>query len=82
LSVKEICEGMKTVDLTGIVPEESSKSQTGYVNIIELKNGKFQARLQVPGDGPRARRREEAQAVPVARQLRHGAGGGPVPGLH
>ena len=38
---KEICEGMKTVDLTGIVPEESSKSKTGYVNVIELKNGKL-----------------------------------------
>jgi hypothetical protein len=61
---KEICERMKTVDLTGIVPEESSKSKTGYVNVIELKNGKFQARLQVPGDGRGGEKKRKQYPMP------------------
>ena len=33
-----------------LVLERSSRSKTGFVNVIEVK-GKFQARYQVPGDG-------------------------------
>ena len=38
----------------GLVVEESQRSLTGYTNVIEV-GGKFQARLQVKGDGQRKR---------------------------
>ena len=41
---------LQTYDRTGVVPQRSNKSKTGFVNVIEV-GGKFQARLQVPGDG-------------------------------
>ena len=39
-----------TTDRSNLVPQESLSSQTGYKNVIEIK-GKYQARLQVKGDG-------------------------------
>ena len=41
-------------DKDGLVLEESPLSRTGYTNVIEVR-GKFQARLQVKGDGQRKR---------------------------
>ena len=41
-------------DKTGLVLEESRFSRTGYTNVIEVR-GKYQARLQVKGDGQRKR---------------------------
>ena len=38
----------------GLVVDESPHSRTGYTNIIEVR-GKYQARLQVKGDGQRKR---------------------------
>ena len=37
-------------DRRGLVLQRNELSLTGFVNVIEVK-GKFQARLQVPGDG-------------------------------
>ena len=41
-------------DKAGLVLEESPWSRTGYTNVIEVR-GKYQARLQVKGDGQRKR---------------------------
>ena len=38
----------------GLVVQESRQSRTGYTNVIEVR-GKYQARLQVKGDGQRKR---------------------------
>ena len=51
------------VDQAGLVLERSTKSKTGYVNIIEVK-GKFQARLQVPGDGRGGTKKRKQVALP------------------
>lgn len=48
-------EKFKELDMAGLVPKESPYSKTGYSNVIEVK-GKFQARVQVKGDGTRKRR--------------------------
>ena len=42
---------LQEIDREGLVPRRATgRSSTGFVNVIEIK-GKFQARLQVPGDG-------------------------------
>jgi len=46
----EMRAALQTWDRDGLVLERSDKSKTGFTNVIEVK-GKFQARLQVPGDG-------------------------------
>ena len=46
----EMRAALPRLDRTGLVLERSDRSKTGYVNVIAVK-GKFQARLQVPGDG-------------------------------
>jgi hypothetical protein len=61
---KEMRGFMETADLTGIVPVESGTSKTGYVNVIELKNGKYQARLQVPGDGRGGENKRKQYSLP------------------
>ena len=39
-----------TASKAGLVVQESRQSRTGYTNVIEVR-GKYQARLQVKGDG-------------------------------
>ena len=46
----EVRAFVAAADRRGLELEPSDKSKTGFVNVIEVK-GKFQARLQVPGDG-------------------------------
>ena len=46
----EMRAALPTMDRSGVVLQRSAESKTGFVNVIEVK-GKFQARLQVPGDG-------------------------------
>ena len=43
----EMRAALPSFDRTGLVLQRSTKSLTGFVNVIEVK-GKFQARLQVP----------------------------------
>ena len=56
----ELRAALPTFNRDGLVLERSALSKTGFVNIIEVK-GKFQARLQVPGDGAKKRKQ---QALP------------------
>jgi hypothetical protein len=58
--VREACA---VTDMSDCVPQESAKSKTGYANIIEVK-GKFQARLQVKGDGRGGTRKRKQYALP------------------
>ena len=51
------------VDRTNPVPEESRRSKTGYTNVIEV-SGKFQARLQVKGDGRGGLQKRRQVAIP------------------
>ena len=46
----EMRAALQTWDRSGLVPERSNKSTTGFTNVIKVK-GKFQARLSVPGNG-------------------------------
>ena len=46
-----------------LVPQESRTSKTGYTNVIEVK-GKYQARLQVKGDGRGGQHKCKQYAVP------------------
>ena len=46
-----------------LVPQESRKSMTGYCNVIEV-GGKYQARLQVKGDGRGGQRKRKQCPVP------------------
>ena len=48
-----------TLDRANYVPEKSVWNSTGYVQVGKVK-GRYQARLQVPGDGPGRRRHTEA----------------------
>lgn len=44
-------------------PQESSRSRTGYTNIIEV-GGKFQARWQLTGDGRGGKRKRKQCPLP------------------
>ena len=57
--------------------ERTPWGKTGFVNVVEVK-GKYQARLQVPGDGRGGSVKRKQH--PVARPLRHGRGGRGVAG--
>ena len=50
-------------DCSNLVPQESVSSQTGYKNVIEVK-GKYQARLQVKGDGRGGERKRKQHSLP------------------
>ena len=50
----QVRELLATSDKTGLVLQRAppgSSSKTGFVNVIQVKGGLFQARLQVQGDG-------------------------------
>jgi hypothetical protein len=47
-----------------LVVQESPTSATRYTNVIELKNGKYQARLQVKGDGRGGVRKRKQYSLP------------------
>ena len=46
----EMRAALPSMSRDGVELQRSDKSLTGFTNVIEVK-GKFQARLQVPGDG-------------------------------
>ena len=54
---------LPTFNGDGLVLERSALSKTGFVNVIEVK-GKYQARLQVPGDGRGGAKKRKQQALP------------------
>ena len=54
---------LPTFNKDGLVLERSALSKTGFVNVIEVK-GKYQARLQVPGDGRGGSKKRKQQALP------------------
>ena len=52
------------VDKTDLVVQKSPCSATGYTNIIITKNGKYQPRLQVKGDGRGGERKRKQCSLP------------------
>ena len=48
---EEIRAFVAQLDRWDYPPEKSAWSQTGYAQVIKVKK-RYQARLQVPGDGP------------------------------
>ena len=59
----EMRAALPTLDRDGLVLERSQLSKTGFVNVIEVKV-KYQARLQVPGDGRGGAKKRKQQALP------------------
>ena len=59
----EMRAALPTLDRDGLVLKRSPLSKTGFVNVIEVK-GKYQARLQVPGDGRGGAKKRKQQALP------------------
>ena len=59
----EMRAALPSFDRTGLVLQRSTKSLTGFVNVIEVK-GKFQARLQVPGDGRGGEKKRKQVPLP------------------
>ena len=59
----EMRAALPSIDRTGLVLQRSTKSLTGFVNVIEVK-GKFQARLQVPGDGRGGEKKRKQVPLP------------------
>ena len=54
---------LEEADKTGLVLQRSARSQTGFTNVIPVK-GKFQARLQVAGDGRGGVRKRKQHSLP------------------
>ena len=54
---------LKEADTTGLVLQRSARSQTGFTNVIPVKD-KFQARLQVAGDGRGGVRKRKQHSLP------------------
>ena len=52
-----------SMDKTGLVLQRSPYSNTGFTNIIKVKK-KYQARLQVKGDGPGGVRKRKQYSLP------------------
>ena len=57
-------EQMENENKEGLVLERSPWSKTGFVNVIKVKGGKFQARLQVPGDGRGGQQKRKQCSLP------------------
>ena len=53
-----------TLDKRRFRLEKNPTSATGYINVIKVK-GKFQARLQVPGDGRGGERKRKQYSLPT-----------------
>ena len=56
-------EFVARLDKTGLVLERNRYSTTGFTNVIKVKN-KFQARLQVKGDGKGGVRKRKQYSLP------------------
>ena len=69
---------LKEADTTGLVLQRSARSQTGFTNVIPVKD-KFQARLQVAGDGRGGVRKRKQHSLPRAFSARRWTGGS-IPG--
>ena len=54
---------MENEDVADLVLKRSPWSSTGFVNVIKVKQ-KFQARLQVPGDGRGGSKKRKQRALP------------------
>ena len=54
---------LATMDTAGLVLQKSPYSKTGFTNVIKV-NGKYQARLQVKGDGPGGVRKRKQYSLP------------------
>ena len=54
---------METEDVADLVLKRSPWSSTGFVNVIKVKE-KFQARLQVPGDGRGGEKKRKQHSLP------------------
>ena len=63
----EVRELLASSDKTGLVLQRappSSSSKTGFVNVIRVKGGLFQARLQVQGDGRGGEKKRRQVGIP------------------
>ena len=56
-------EAVRTENRENLELERTPWNNTGFVNVIKVKN-KFQARLQVPGDGRGGERKRKQDALP------------------
>ena len=63
LGAAKVREELLTKDLSNLELKTSPISKTGYVGIIKIK-GKFQARVQVPGDGRGGTRKRKQYPLP------------------
>ena len=59
----EMREKMLTEDLSGLTLQTTPWSETGFVGVIKVKN-KFQARVQVPGDGRGGMKKRRQHSLP------------------
>ena len=63
----QVRELLASSDKTGLVLQRAppgSRSSTGFVNVIKVKDGLFQARLQVKGDGRGGEKKRRQVAIP------------------
>ena len=63
----QVRELLASSDKTGLVLQRAplgSSSKTGFVNVIEVKGGLFQARLQVKGDGRGGQKKRRQVPLP------------------
>ena len=62
-AMRDFVASMSAAERAALVLKKSPWSSTGFVNVIKVKN-KFQARLQVPGDGRGGERKRKQDALP------------------
>ena len=62
-AMRDLVASMSAAERAALVLQKSPWSSTGFVNVIKVKN-KFQARLQVPGDGRGGERKRKQDALP------------------
>ena len=61
--MRDFVAAMSAADRDALVLERSPWSNTGFINVIKVKN-KFQARLQVPGDGRGGTKKRKQCSLP------------------
>ena len=61
---RRLMADMPEAQRRALVLERSDKSKTGFTNVIEVKGGKFQARVQVPGDGRGGKKKRRQAPLP------------------
>ena len=57
-------ESVEAEDRSQLELKKSPYSKTGFVGVIKAKNGKFQARIQVPGDGRGGEKKRKQHSLP------------------